>query len=367
MYNDQQRKWKEYCDSELQAAMPLLTSWGVDLDEEQPHIGGERYLLQNVTTASGRKLILLGKVRDTGKRVVIKVTSDKGGRHELEHERECRKLLSEIEFAYQAFLSPTEVRFEQVGALTISIQEFIEQERSFLERPLEEQFTLALKAFKTQEGAHATTYGHARHIVRHFGQMLAQDYLKLFSDFSRKIRNAYQNEELDSLLKRALDFLTENRENVEQYTGFLTHTDFVPHNIRVVGDDIYLLDHSSLRFGNKYEGWARFINFMVLYNRPLASALLQYVKDNRTPEESLSLRLMRTYRLGEIIWFYVRTLEKSSGDMRTLTEARILFWTSVLASVLDNQEIPESMVLEYTQLRDSLRSEGEKKRQQGLH
>ncbi len=367
MTNDAEYKWKEYCDAELRTASPLLDLWGVELEDEQPHLGGERYLMQNVTTASGRKLILLGKMRDTGKRLVIKVTSDAGGRRELEHERECRKLLSEIGFAYESFLSPTEIRFEQVGPLTISVQEFIEQERAFLERPIEEQFALALKAFKTQEGVHATTYGHARRIVRHFGEMHSKDYLRLFSHFARNIQASQPNASLESLLKRSYSFLSENKEILEQYTGFLTHTDFVPHNIRVVDEDIYLLDHSSLRFGNKYEGWARFINFMVLYNRELASALVEYVQVNRTPEESLSLRLMRVYRLGEIIWFYVRTLEKSSGDMRALTAARVRFWSEVLASVLADEEIQETIVTDYIRMRDSLRSEEEKKRQQGLH
>ncbi len=170
-----------------------------------------------------------------------------------------------------------------------------------------------------------------------------------------------------TLFERAYGVLRENEEVIEQYTGFLTHTDFVPHNIRIHNGQMYLLDHSSLTFGNKYEGWARFLNFMTLYNPPLTGLLTEYVKNNRTSEESVSLRMMRIYRLGEIIWYYIRTLEKSEGDLRTLNEARITFWSTVLTHILDNTPVPESVILDYKNTRDSLRSEEEKKRQQGLH
>ncbi len=141
----------------------------------------------------------------------------------------------------------------------------------------------------------------------------------------------------------------------------------MPHNIRIVGDDIYLLDHSSLRFGNKYEGWARFLNFMALYNPPLEQALLQYVRENRSSEESESLQCMRVYRLGEIIWYYVSTLAKSSGDLRVLNEKRVAFWTNVLEAILENKPVPEDVLTEYKRTRDSLRTPEERQRQIGLH
>ena len=52
---------------------------------------------------------------------------------------------------------------------------------------------------------------------------------------------------------------------------------------------MYLLDHSSLRFGNKYEGWARFRNFTTFYNRPLEEALLLYMRNNRAEEKCFRL------------------------------------------------------------------------------
>ena len=106
---------------------------------------------------------------------------------------------------------------------------------------------------------------------------------------------------------------------------------------------------------------------MTLYNPDLEKALVEYVRVNRTPEESESLGLMRLYRLGEIIWYYTRTFEKSAGDLLTLNKARAEFWTEVLKAQLDNTALDERILQEYRTLRDSLRSDDEKLRQKDLH
>lgn len=361
MHKLTQQEWKARCDMEIAIVSPILNNLGFSLDPVQPHTQGERYLMQAVTTRSGQKLILLGKDTATGARVVIKVASSKDGMQELEHERICRKVLKDIGFSYQKFLSPEELLFVHKGPYLISIQAFIEQERPFLDRSIEEQFSLALQAFKAQESAHAATYEHARLVRRTFGSIDAAGYLRTFEGFRKCARSQ------DALLAEAAQQLANERHTIEQYCGFLTHTDFVPHNFRVVGNAIYLLDHSSLRFGNKYEGWARFLNFMTLHNRPLEAAFLAYVRENRTPEEYRALRLMRLYRLGEILCYYTRTLEKSEGDLRTLNEARIGFWSDVLKATLKDERVSDQVVEAYIHVRDSLRSSEEKQRQEGLH
>lgn len=361
MSSENRTSWEEYRAHELARVVPILTNLGYVLDDAQPHIKGERYLMQAITTESGKKLILLGRDTKTSERVVIKVTSSLGGIRELEHERVCRKVLAEIGFAYQSFLSPKELLFVRKGPYCISVQAFIAQEKPFLDRSLEKQFTLALRAFKAQEGAHAATYEHAQLVKKTFGSMDAAGYLRSFERFMACSDNT------EDLLRKAQKELHAGRYTIDQYGGFLTHTDFVPHNFRISGDTIYLLDHSSLRFGNKYEGWARFLNFMTLHNRPLEQALLEYLRVNRTPEETKSLRLMRIYRLGEIICYYTRTLPKSEGSLLALNEARVAFWTDVLAATLENRIVEDSIVRDYIALRDSLRSDEEKERQVGLH
>ena len=363
-----QQSWEKYREQELSKITPVLEKLGFELEQLQPHAGGERYLMQAVTTTSGKKLILLGRRKKDGMRVVIKTTNDTDGIRELEHERKCRRVLQEINFAYQVFHSPVELFFGERDGRLISIQQFIEQESPFLTRPTEEQFSLALRAFKAQEGAHATTYGHERLVRKTFGTMDAAKYLDTFAEFKKNILREIPNEmTLSDFLDEASKQLAEGRETIEQYCGFLTHTDFVPHNIRVRDEKIYLLDHSSLRFGNKYEGWARFVNFMTLYNPPLAEALIDYVRLNRTPEELLSLKLMRVYRLGEIIWYYTDTLKKCSGNLCLLNTERVRFWSEVLRSALAEESVPPEILKAYRRTRDALRSPEEKIRQKDLH
>ncbi len=368
MSNDAQHLWEQYKKRELVSITPLLKSLGYTLDENQPHTIGERYLMQAVTTTSGKKLILLGQRAHDKQRAVIKITSDADGARELASELACRRVLHTVNFAHGTFLLPEELLYTKHAGYTISIQAFIEHKRPFLELPIKEQFTLALKAFKVQESARATTNKHERLIGKTFGIRNATQYIKLFNEFITAIHTALPNDtKLHTTLKEALAYLHAHQKTIDQYGGFLTHTDFVPHNFRVVGNDLYLLDHSSLRFGNKYEGWARFLNFMTLYNPELEHALVAYVRANRTPEESLSLKLMRVYRLGEIIRYYADTINKCTGNLYALNLARVAFWSEVLTAILHNQPIAEQTIREYRQRRDELRSEDEKQRQKGLH
>ncbi len=360
-------EWEQYCHNELAVIAPIILRYGFTLDSVQPHLKGERYLMHAITTTSGRKLILLGTDAQK-KRVVIKASKEKDGIREINHERNCRNILAKVDFARDVFHTPEERAYIREGEHVISVQEFIEQECSFLERSTEEQFALALSSFKAQEGAHATTFKHHALIANTFGIRNANTYLNSFVSFKKNISESLPNEtEIIEKLNDAFESLTAGENTIEQYCGFLTHTDFVPHNFRISGNTIYLLDHSSLTFGNKYEGWARFINFMTLYNPLLQRALESYVRDNRTKEEQDALRLMRIYRLGEIIWYYTQTLKKSAGTLLELNRARVYFWSDVLSCVLKRTEVPESIISAYTKKRDLLRSTDEKERQVGLH
>lgn len=364
----ERQRWQEYCETERTAVAPLLAHLGFALDAEQPHLGGERYLMYAITTESGRKLILLGTRVSDGLSVVIKATSDVHGARELAHERICRQALKNLRFAYDTFRAPEEILFTVIHGFTLSIQRFIAQEQPFLSRPFEEQFSLVLRAFKAQESAHATTYAHRRYISSTFGYRTTSDYLESFARFADAVcATPHDTEDCAHLLQEARTRLDTQQEYIEQYGDFLTHTDFVPHNFRVVGTEVYLLDHSAIRFGNKYEGWARLINFMSLYHPALAQTLDAYVRLNRTPEESAALALMRLYRLGEILYYYTRTLEKSDGDLRQLNEARVHFWTTVLDATLRGTFVDGTTIAQYTARRDQLRSADERQRQIDLH
>ncbi len=362
------QKWTHYCEDELAILEPLLHDHGYKVEEKQPNLRGERFLQQAVTTRSGTKLILFCKTHE-GQKVIIKATRDNDGKQELKHERQCRELLAKIDFAAEAFHLPKEIAMIEAQNFFISVQEFVEQPKTFLAHTLEEQFNLALRAFKAQEGAHATTFKHRRLIKKAYEMRDTKTYLNNFTRFINETKNHLPEEtELIELLTRTKLKLESEQTTIEQYCGFLTHTDFVPHNLRLdKNSTMYLLDHSSLAFGNKYEGWARFLNFMTLYNPPLTKLLTEYVANNRTAEESDSLWLMRLYRLGEIIFYYSQAQSKSDGDLKNLNLARVAFWGNVLECTLRKEEVPEEIVTEYQNTRDSLRSEDEKERQQDLH
>lgn len=367
MHKQYKKDWEEYCASEIRKFTPLLLALGYSLDERQPHTTGERYLMQAVTTIHGRKLVLLGRDIKTDARVVLKVTSDPSGIEDLAYERRCRAALADMSFAYRHFLTPKELLFVAQDGYVIFIQEYLEQEKPFLELPIERQCELALRAFKEQEGAHATAYRHLKRIQKTFATYHTQDYLETFKKFTvYTTRQMPENRELGALLARAHAELESEGIRIEQYCNFLTHTDFVPHNFRVASGEIYLLDTSSIRFGNKYEGWARFLNYMTLYNPPLADALTKYVRENRSPEESTSLRLMRIFRLGELIRYYAGWLEKTDGNLHLLAETRIHFWSQVLSAVLSGEKMPEAALDAYKQRRDSLRNMEERQRQSEL-
>jgi hypothetical protein len=357
--------WEQYCTSEIAAIKPLIAKHGFTLDEEQPHIKGERYLTRPF--AGAKKLLLLGRKSADRARVVIKAASDRTGTTEIQHERICRETLRLMNFAHNILYAPQEILCTKEGERMILVSEFIEQPRSFIERPVAEQFTIALSIFKIQEQVHATTYGHIQIARKTFGEMRANDYLTKCQTYITEVTAATKNEKLRETLNQSLQFLNENKKNIEQYTGFLANWDLTPQNIRVTEERIYFLDQASFHFSNKHESWARFINFMTLHEPRIADVLVGYVRNNRAPEESASLKLMRVYRLIELIRFYAGWLARTEGNVHQLALVRIDFWHQVLKATLDNTFVSERLREQYIKTRDMLRSEDERKRQVGLH
>lgn len=361
------RDWDLYLERNLPAVKALLLSHNIELDKEQPHLLGERFLMQAMTTKGGQKMILVGTEINVGTKLVIKVSNTKSGREEIIHERLCRQYLNQLNFAYETFHSSREILYLE-DKYTIVANEFIEQERPFLERSLKEQFSFALLGLKAQNSMRATTNKHVSEAIRTFGLVREKYYLDRLREFKIVIKDSEVcNDDLSNLLRNVETKVRSGKVFIEQYGHFLTHTDFVPHNFRIMENKIYLLDFSSLRFGNKHEGWARFLNFMTLHNQDLESAFLRYQKDNWSSEEIESLHMMRLYRLCELIAYYVKTLDKSTGELKQLNEVRVRFWTEVLKAETARQTIDQNLVHRYKQNRDKLRSEDEKKRQIGLH
>lgn len=332
-----------------------LKELGFILEEEQPHLSGERFLMMK------DKQVLVGQDRNSN-RVILKVATKQGGKEEIEREKKARDLLKKATFANDKILFPDEVFFGAKDNYLIWATEFIPQEKVFVAHPLEEQFFLILRAFEEQEAFHATTFEHIKSIESFFPVFHAREYFGEFRKFKESLKKL-NDRELDKTMEEAEAFLTSHKSIIDTYCNYLTHTDFVPHNFRIKGKSIYMLDLSAVQFGNKCEGWARFLNYMIIHNPKLEKLLNDYVRQNRGADEYLNLRLMRIYKLGFLLDFYARSIEKTEGDLRTLTLERIGFWHEVLKRILKDEPVPQDLIERYKAKRDDLRSDEEKKRQ----
>lgn len=356
-----EHSWEEYRDTELAGLIPILTEAGYALDKEQLHINGERYLM------SGKKLVLTGIHVCDNIRVVIKASSQAAGIAEIERERNTRSLLHSLDFALKRFHTTTEVSYIQKNGYVISITEYISQSKGFLMFDTKEQFFLGLRALETQEGAHATTHGHDQAIRTTFGIVTIDEYLSSFQKFIDYARVGIpEHTKLGMTLEKAGQVLHDHKTTIERYNGFLTHTDFVPHNLRVEHNTLYLLDTTSIKFGNKYESWARFINYMTIHNPDLEDMLIAYVRENRGSDEYTALRLMRAYKIGFLLKYYVDAVNNSSGNLHELSSIRLDFWRNALEAVLNDTPLSRDVVRAYLNDLNRLRTDEERARQREI-
>ncbi len=332
----------------LKEISQIIESIGYLLEDEQPHISGERFLM------SKEKYVLVAKRSTDGKKVIFKVGRSDEGKREINNEKMARDLLSSINFARKNVLLPKELYYGEMGGLVLWATEYIEQEKVFVAHTNEEQFFLILGAFEEQEAFHATTFEHLSTVRKIFPILQGQEYFKEFDGFKQTITSSTNIQGLTETMDRSSTLLRAHKSTIDKHSNYLTHTDFVPHNFRVRDRQIYMLDCSP-----EY----RTVHYMVIHNPELERLLSDYVRKNRGEEEYLNLRLMRIYKIGFLLDFYTKSIEKTEGDLKELTLERINFWHQILNFILDDQEIPSNYVTEYKNKRDNLRSEEEKKRQ----
>ena len=357
MENNDTKQWKKNVGLEIQKISIIIRNLGFSLDQNQPHTNGERFLMTK------DKLVLVGKRASDDLRVIIKASNHKGGEQEIGSEKRARDLLQTLSFTQENILFPREIFFGNQNDYLFWIIEFIEQKKVFVEHSVEEQFFLILRAFESQEAFHATTFEHIRQVTSVFPVFYVQEYLKEFQNFKATISTNYLDEEIKRTLEVASNILHKHKKEIDMFCGYLIHTDFVPHNFRVKDNDVYMLDCSAILFGNKYEGWARFLNYMIIHNPSLEQILIKYIKDNRDVADYTNLRMMRIYKIGFLLQYYTIALGKTSGDLRKLTEERINFWHENLKAILRDKQIDQKIISDYKKERDILRSEEEKKRQ----
>lgn len=346
--------------NEFSAISALLAPLGFSLEEHQPYVSGERYLM------AGGKLVLAG-VREDGTKAIIKTSRHKDGKKEIESEKRSRDLMQSLSFAERKILIPEELYYGANGEYVFLITRFIPQDKVFAAHTVEEQFFIALSAFEAQESFHATTYEHVRTVKDVFPVLSAAEYLRDFERLKESTLRLYPDESLRAVLESAGAFLKENRRTIDRYASCLTHTDFVPHNFRLAEHTLYMLDcvpnYATVHFGNRYEGWARFLNYMLVHSPELERLLVEYVRRVRGESEYLSLRLMRVYKIAFLLEYYARALAKTTGDLHTLTLARIAYWREALLAILEERPLPREVTEKYVATRNILRSAEEKERQ----
>ncbi len=335
----------------------LLGRLGFNLEAEQPHVKGERFL------ASPDKLVLVGRRIKDNLRVIIKMSRLKRAKVEIRREKKIRDILSSIVVIRKTIYLPREIYYGKVGLYQLFITKFISQERVFLSYPLKFQLMTLIKSFQGREGLNGKTFKQIQDIYKDFPLFKARNYLTNFKDFQTSILAHYHTPGIEEALAEGLKCLQENKTLIGKYCNYLVHTDFAPHNFRITKNHLYTLDCSAFQFGHKYEEMARLLNYMVIHNPALEKRLKSYVLRRRGQEEYLSLKLLRIYKIVFLLKFYTQSLAKTSDDLRALTIHRIEFWEEVLRSVIQDREVNEKILKVYLANRDHLRSDEEKIRQ----
>lgn len=347
--------------NDLSTISELLAPLGFSLEEHQPYVSGERYLM------AGGKLVLAGIHNESGIKVIIKASRTKDGKKEIESEKHSRDLMRSLSFADKKILIPGEFYYGTESEYVFLIMQFIPQDKIFVAHTIQEQFFIALSAFEAQESFHATTYEHLRTVKSVFPVLSSVEYIHEFERLKESILRLYPDESLHTSLESADELLKRSRKIMDRYGSYLTHTDFVPHNFRLAEHALYMLDcvpnYATIHFGNKYEGWARFLNYMLIHSPELERLLVEYVRRARGEDEYRSLRLMRIYKMAFLLEYYARALGKTTGDLHELTLLRLTYWREALAAILEDRPLSKEVTEQYVSVRNTLRSEEEKKRQ----
>jgi len=348
----------------IDSVAPTLAKAGFALDSEdnQVHIGGERALI------SRDKLVLKGWRISDASRVIIKASASLAGIREIERESACRRCLAEINRSFQSpiFFYPDELGFLQEDDLCISVIEYVDQDMRFLDRPLEEKLHLSLSALHAQERVTVGAVKNLAGVADRFGTITANTYLR---EFKAHLKNALtyfpQNLVLRSNLEHADTFFRERLCHVREHHGFLIHSDFVPNNFRVIGSEFYYLDLGAFRFGNRYESWARYLNWLMVWDCRLEAVLVDHINEGRGREHHASLSAMRAFNIGFLIQMYSKLLPEVQENARlhALQSGRLNLWTSALIALIHGDHMPEQTALEFAQFQESLRSEHERRRQ----
>lgn len=342
---------------EINTISKLLSRIGFILEEEQPHVNGERFL------ASPDKLVLVGKRKKDNLRVIIKASALKRAKEEIKQEKKVRDIISSFPPFKKAIFIPNEIYFGKLGKYEIFVTEYIDQEKVFIAHSIREQLGLIRETYELREPLNGHTFKIVRKMYSKFPSLGVNDYLTNFKKFERNILERYRTPGIEEAMREAFKFIKHEKDLIEAGCEHLVHSDFAPHNFRVNGSKLYTLDCSAFIFGNKHEEMARLLNYMTIHNPKLERKVKDYLLKEKGEQEYLSLRVLRAYKIQFLLNFYTQALSKTTKDLLALTTHRVEFWEEVLRCVLKDQELDPKILSVYLENRDNLRSEEEKVRQ----
>ena len=347
--------FKENIQKELKALEPRIEALGFELLSKQPHITGER------TYQSQTRLVLEAIHTESGKKVIIKTSKDPEYKKELRYEKGVKELLERINYADKVLLSPRDLFYIEQDDYIFYISEYIEQDAVFVSHSLEEQFFMILPMLESMETYFISTYEMHKGVAKICPIYDYARYHSLTKEYKTTIEKLLP--EKKALFNRALSYFKNHQKEIEMFTGYLIHDDLVPHNMRIQGRKIYMLDHATMRFGNKYDTWARFLNYMTIHNPELRDKLYEHIKQERDKEDYKAIQAMRVYKTFMILDYYVDVYASSKGNTQELALVRMHFWSDVLKSIIEETLTPYELIGEYRNKRDTLRSQEEKERQ----
>lgn len=353
------QKWDEKIKSELPIIRELLSTIGVTLDEIQPNLIGEKFLMKT------DKFVLNGVYAPEKARVIVKISNHKAGIKELEADRHIAQVVDKLSFSTEKIKTAKEYFYGDLGGYRVMVQEFLDQPEALIKLKLEDQYYISMRGFSVLESFYLAAKSHYKEVKSHFPILTGKDYLKTFSKYLKSVHKILNDPSVDSKLDDAYSLFKKHLKLIDKYSTYLVHEDFVPHNFRIYNNILYFIDHEALRFGNKYESWARYVNWMLVQNPPMEEKLVQHVQ-KIGPEDYLNLRMMRLLKCAQLITYYAETLAKTSGDTYTLNLRRFNLWLEVLVALTNDRKLHSSFIEEYKQARDVLRTDDEKQRQKLL-
>ncbi len=347
------REPASYC---ADAAM-IIRGMGIRLDTYQPHVTGERKI------NAPSRLVFIGTDGE-GRKVVIKTSGRKEERDKLKNENAAHAILDKVSRKTGFFSVPDKVFFKEESGFSFFATEYIPQPKLLSTESLAKQRAILENALSALSSLNHKNFKKVLpRAVAPFPKDDALYYKRSLDALCGRMAESGVDEKIIKISRDAKNQFNENLNVVSQFSGFLVHDDFCPHNFRVNGGKFYILDYDAVHFGNKHVSWARLLNYMATHNFRLEKLLVGRLAKTLPEPERESLRLMRVYKALFLLAHYSVASQRASGNLLELMKVRVDFWATLLERFLQNAPATKEDAEAYLKKRNLFRSASETRRQ----